>query len=519
MDFTRHLLQEEWVHVRALEGHPVVHEADLRIGGTDSDRRFDMALLSEATYPRKAYHRHIHDRDTHAYSYRGIDSSHDSGFDRPTRFAGRNHADFAPYDIGHDYRHHMSRRREDRHERDTDYGRSIYGSDCDKSRKRDGSWERCDSLVRVRDRQRSSWKRDQSPEHSLYCGHYDRQRIRSPRVHNQWKGNYDDRRNYEHSSVVPSSTVRVRGLSSNATKEDVYQILAEWGPICNVRVLKEKESSTCRGFAFIDFPSVRAARTMMEEVGYDGLVDDGRELSFEYSFKKIKSKSRVLHEKLNSKRRRLRQLERDAVAARAQQQQQEEKEVQEEEGEVDDRDVVEVELEDWLAVDEETEVEDREAGEGEAEVDEETEVEDREAGEGKAEVEELVQGEQQQTEVEDREAEVEELVQREGEEQLQQKQQRQLVEELEIGEILHGPSSHGISASMSCEELEERMDCIKEDPYLKVVIEDIEIGGPDVMMRYLSDPEVLQKLGHAMGFTVSEGIVNSTEHTAREDAD
>ncbi|KAI3866259.1 hypothetical protein MKX03_028545 [Papaver bracteatum] len=63
------------------------------------------------------------------------------------------------------------------------------------------------------------------------------------------------------------------------------------------------------------------------------------------------------------------------------------------------------------------------------------------------------------------------------------------------------------------------MDCIKEDPYLKVVIEDIEIGGPDVMMRYLSDPEVLQKLGHAMGFAVSEGIVNSTEHNAREDAE
>ncbi|XP_026430213.1 SUPPRESSOR OF ABI3-5-like [Papaver somniferum] len=489
MDFTRHLVQEEWVHISALEGHPVVHQADLRIGGTDSDRRFDMELLSGATYPRKAYRRHMHDRDTHAYSYRGIDSSHDPGFDRPTRFAGRNHADFAPYDNGHDYRHHISRRREDRHERGTDYGRSVYGSDCDKSRKRDGSWERCDSLVCVPDRQSSSWKRDQSPEHSLYRGHYDRQRIRPPRVHIQWKENCDDRRNHEHSSVVPSSTVRVRGLSSEATKEDLYQILAEWGPICNVRILKEKESSTCRGFAFIDFPSVRAARTMMEEVGYDGLIDDGRELSFEYSFKKIKSKSRVLHEKLNSKRRRLRQLERDAVAARAQQQQQEEKEVGEEEGEVDDRDVVEVE--------------DRGG------VEEEREVEDREAGEGEAEAEELVQGEgeEQNTEVEDREAgegetEVEELVQGEGEEKLQQQQQRQLVGELEIGEIRHGPSSYGISAAMSCEELEERMDCIKEDPYLKVVIEDIEIGGPDVMMRYLSDPEVLWKLGHAMGFTV-----------------
>ncbi|KAI3965693.1 hypothetical protein MKX01_010650 [Papaver californicum] len=458
MDLRRSSLQQEWVYTTALEGYPAVHEADFRVGGTDSGRRFDKKFSREATYPWNAFHRNIHDRGTHANSYRGIDSYRKHGFDRPERFAGHDDADFAPYDNGYDYRHHICRRREDRHERDTDYGRSIYGSVCDKSSKRDGSRKRCDS--RVRDKQSSCWERDQNPEHSLSRGHDVRQRSRSPRVLSQWKDNCDDRRNHEHFSVVPSATVRVKGLSSKATKEDLYQILAEWGPIRNVRVLKEKESSTCRGFAFVDFPSVVAARTMMEEVGYDGLVDDGRELSFDYSFKKTKSKKQVMHEKLSRKRRKLLQLARAAVAERVQQQQEEEEE---------EKEVVE------------------------------GEVEDREAGEGEAEAEELLHGEGEELQ------------------QQQQQQQRQQVGELEIVEILHGPFSHGICASISCEELEERMDYIKEDPYLKVVIEDIEIGGPDVMMRYLSDPEVLQKLGHAMGFVVSEGIVNSTEHNAPDD--
>ncbi|KAI3917539.1 hypothetical protein MKW98_021301 [Papaver atlanticum] len=44
------------------------------------------------------------------------------------------------------------------------------------------------------------------------------------------------------------------------------------------------------------------------------------------------------------------------------------------------------------------------------------------------------------------------------------------------------------------------MICVMKDPYLKPILEDIETGGPTVMMRYLDDPEVLQKLARAMGF-------------------
>ncbi|MCL7031456.1 hypothetical protein MKW94_006444 [Papaver nudicaule] len=92
-----------------------------------------------------------------------------------------------------------------------------------------------------------------------------------------------------------------------------------------------------------------------------------------------------------------------------------------------------------------------------------------------------------------------------------------IIEEFEIGNLQHDPSSDRISTSISQENLEELMTCIKKDPYLKPIIEDIEIGGPAIMMRYLNDPEILHKLGQAMGFGVSGEIVDATEHNPPAD--
>ncbi|KAI3896461.1 hypothetical protein MKX03_014608, partial [Papaver bracteatum] len=80
-----------------------------------------------------------------------------------------------------------------------------------------------------------------------------------------------------------------------------------------------------------------------------------------------------------------------------------------------------------------------------------------------------------------------------------------IVEEPEISKLEHDPSSNNTCSSISEEDLEELMASIKKDPCLKPILEDIEIGGPTVMMRYLNDPEVLHKLAQAMGFGVSGG--------------
>ncbi|XP_026430701.1 uncharacterized protein LOC113327788 isoform X2 [Papaver somniferum] len=71
------------------------------------------------------------------------------------------------------------------------------------------------------------------------------------------------------------------------------------------------------------------------------------------------------------------------------------------------------------------------------------------------------------------------------------------------------------STSISQEDLEELMTSVKKDPHLKTILEDIETGGPTVMMRYLNDSEITQKLAQAMGFGILGGDkVCSVEHNA-----
>ncbi|PIA36312.1 hypothetical protein AQUCO_03400305v1 [Aquilegia coerulea] len=237
-------------------------------------------------------------------TYRDVDAYRDHGLDRSSRFGGRDREDILVDD--YDYRHRISHQScEHSRERDYDYGRSSYDSDYERGSRRDDNWRRRDSREHERDKR--SREREISPhkrrDRSWSHGHDDRLRSRSPRgrshVRSHREDSYDDnrsergekrrdrdeKRSYEHSSVAPSATVVVKGLSQKTTEEDLYQFLAEWGPLRHVRVIKERNSGISRGFAFIDFPSVEAARAMIDGVGEDGLIVDGRKLFFEYSSK------------------------------------------------------------------------------------------------------------------------------------------------------------------------------------------------------------------------------------------
>ncbi|KAJ4828808.1 hypothetical protein Tsubulata_010824, partial [Turnera subulata] len=245
----------------------------------------------------------FHDRDIDFRdAYHSVDNYRDRGFDRGSRFGGRDRDDYAS--DNYDYRPRASHQsRGDSRERDYEYGRYDFDYDS----RRDGHWRRRESRERERDKRGSSRERSLSPrrrhERSQSRGHDDRPRSRSPRdrsrSRSQREDSYDDgrherserRRDREEKrhrgsyNVAPSATVVVKGLSQKTTEEDLYQILAEWGPLRHVRVIKERNSGVSRGFAFIDFPSVGAACAMMDSIGDDGLVVDGRKLFFEYSSK------------------------------------------------------------------------------------------------------------------------------------------------------------------------------------------------------------------------------------------
>ncbi|XP_050108424.1 SUPPRESSOR OF ABI3-5-like isoform X3 [Malus sylvestris] len=252
------------------------------------------------------------DFDKFRDSYRSV-NYRDPGFDRIARFGGRDRDDYA-YDDFDSRPRSTHQNREDSRERDYDYGRYSYDSDYDGSSRRDGNWRRRgsrESRDRERDKKCLSRETEQSPHRrheqsrsrSISRGHDDRPRSRSPRGRSHGRshredsyddGRYegtdkrrdrDEKRHREHYSVAPSATIVVKGLSQKTNEEDLYQILAEWGPLRHVRVIKERNSGTSRGFAFIDFPSVGAARAMMDSMGDEGLVVNDRKLFFEYSSK------------------------------------------------------------------------------------------------------------------------------------------------------------------------------------------------------------------------------------------
>ncbi|CAA7397035.1 unnamed protein product [Spirodela intermedia] len=290
----RRNLEEDYGTIRDSRRHAdSYHEID---SFRDSERYHDVDRFPDAD----KFHTGYRSGD----GYRDLDNYNDYAIDRSSRLAGRGHDEFSNDDYEHLNRvPHQSR--ENSRDRESEFSRYNYDSDYDRA-KRDNSWRRRDT--RERD-SRDSREREPSPrrrrERSRSRGHDDRSRSRSPRGRSHSRSHRedsyddtryarsdrkrerdrDDRRHNDSTSVAPSATVVVKGLSQKTTEEDLYQILTEWGPLRHVRIIKERNSGVSRGFAFIDFPSVEAAQSMMDGIRDDGFVVDGRKLFFEYSSK------------------------------------------------------------------------------------------------------------------------------------------------------------------------------------------------------------------------------------------
>ncbi|XP_038712403.1 ankyrin repeat domain-containing protein 2A-like isoform X2 [Tripterygium wilfordii] len=86
-------------------------------------------------------------------------------------------------------------------------------------------------------------------------------------------------------------------------------------------------------------------------------------------------------------------------------------------------------------------------------------------------------------------------------------------------QVLKYASSSFENSDADEDQMGDRMARIKEDATLKPILEHIEMGGPDAMMRYWNDNDVLQKLGAAMGLEVSEHAASSFENSDADEAE
>ncbi|KAL5990209.1 hypothetical protein ACLOJK_011106 [Asimina triloba] len=241
--------------------HDSFHEA---VGFHDADKCTEMAKFQRVDKFRDNY-RHVN-------SYDSTDKCRDYGFDRPGRFVGKDADEFGSDDYDH-WCHSSRQSTEDSRDRYYDADRYYYDSDHEREGResRDRSGKSLESYDRERDRY-SNRERDQSPRrrHDRSCshGHDEQSRSRSPHgrshVRSHREGSYehnrrerrDRRRDWDekHSSVAPSATLVVKGLSQKTTEEDLYQIL-------------------------------EAACKMMDGIGEEGLIVDCRKLFFDYSSK------------------------------------------------------------------------------------------------------------------------------------------------------------------------------------------------------------------------------------------
>jgi nucleolin len=79
----------------------------------------------------------------------------------------------------------------------------------------------------------------------------------------------------------PSSTLFVGNLSFGVTEDALWEVFGEYGDVKNVRLPKDYESQRPKGFGYVEFTDIEAAKKAFE--GQQGQELDGRAVRIDYS--------------------------------------------------------------------------------------------------------------------------------------------------------------------------------------------------------------------------------------------
>jgi hypothetical protein len=75
---------------------------------------------------------------------------------------------------------------------------------------------------------------------------------------------------------IDESKLYVAGLTSHVTEAELRTLFAPYGPVADVRVIMDRETQQCKGYAFVGFTSRDMAAAAMQ--GMNGYKHDGKNL-------------------------------------------------------------------------------------------------------------------------------------------------------------------------------------------------------------------------------------------------
>ncbi|XP_065829290.1 RNA-binding protein 5-A-like [Oscarella lobularis] len=174
---------------------------------------------------------------------------------------------------GYGYRDRDSGRRS----RSPSPSRSSY-RDRDRDRRRDRDWHHHDDRHGSSDRHSS--RRDERWERS---GKASAREWDKGKTWDDGSGKHDHGDDYK--PPEPSNTVVIRNLPDSAQEDDIRQALqqAGFGNMREVRLIRNRDTGTSRGFAFVEFPTLDDANVFLKACERQGIYVHHRRVNSNYS--------------------------------------------------------------------------------------------------------------------------------------------------------------------------------------------------------------------------------------------
>jgi polyadenylate-binding protein len=108
-------------------------------------------------------------------------------------------------------------------------------------------------------------------------------------------------RNMANGPVLPNSTLYVGNLDSDLDEQRLYEHFSQYGPVNNVRIMRDIYSGDSRGFAFVNYSNPTDAKRAKLTLNHTKIQDNAIRISFKRNPSEIDTKANLYISNLDSK--------------------------------------------------------------------------------------------------------------------------------------------------------------------------------------------------------------------------